>query len=162
MVGIHLGRRAVLTLEDLAEVRHGLLLRKRQTLGASRRRPRAAIEAVQRCGPQPGLSGNTPPLQGVAGIRCFIPILRGGAGRFVRSTRWYVDWSEEAVAEYRRPGKNPARFQNSQFYFQDGIGVPMVASTRLTGALLERRLFDQGSLGFFRERDACSTSCWAS
>lgn len=90
-----------------------------------------------------------PPIDGIAGASHFIPILRGGAAHFVRPTLWYVDWSEEAVSEYRRAGKNPARFQNSQFYFTEGIGVPMVASSRLTAAKLNRRLFDQGIVGVF-------------
>ena len=92
-----------------------------------------------------------PALDGISGTDHFIPILRGGAAQFVRQTRWYVDWSKAAVSEYRRTGKNPARFQNSQFYFREGIGVPMVASARLTAAQLERRLFDQGIVAVFPE-----------
>jgi restriction endonuclease S subunit len=83
-----------------------------------------------------------------------VPILRGGAASFVRPTHWYVDWSIEAVREYRRPGKNPARFQNAQFYFRNGIGVPMVSSGRLTAAILENRLFDQGIVGVFPKDSA--------
>lgn len=89
------------------------------------------------------------PLHGIDGANCFIPILRGGAARFVKQTQWYVNWSRSAVSEYRAPGKNPARFQNSQFYFSEGVGVPMIASTRLTAALLECRLFDQSIVGIF-------------
>lgn len=90
-----------------------------------------------------------PPLDGISGGSHYIPIVRGGAAQFVRPTRWYVDWSKDAVSGYRRPGKNPARFQNSQFYFTEGIGIPMVASSRLTAAPLECRLFDQGIVGVF-------------
>jgi adenine-specific DNA-methyltransferase len=94
-----------------------------------------------------------PPLEGIEGPESFVPILRGGAATFVRPTQWYVDWSVQAVAEYRRAGKNTARFQNSQFYFREGIGVPMVSSARLTAALLEGRLFDQGIVGVFAKDD---------
>lgn len=90
-----------------------------------------------------------PSLNGLTGQQTFVPILRGGAARFKRRTDWYIDWSADAVSEYRRSGKNPARFQNSQFYFREGIGVPMVSSGRLTAALLEGRLFDQGLVGIF-------------
>lgn len=89
------------------------------------------------------------PLRGIAGPCHFIPILRGGAARFVRPTSWYVEWSIDAVSEYTRPGKNPARFQNSSFYFRNGIAVPMVASANLTASLIEGRLFDQGIVGIF-------------
>jgi len=90
-----------------------------------------------------------PTLDGFTGEQHFIPIMRGGAFPYHKPTHWYVDWSRDAVIEYRRKGKNPARFQNSAYYFRDGIGVPMVASTKLTGALLEKRLFDQGIVGVF-------------
>ncbi len=94
-------------------------------------------------------SGCTPSLEGIDGFRHYIPILRGGASPFTKHTKWYVNWSTRAVREYRRPGNNPARFQNSRFYFRCGIGIPMVASSRLTAALLENRLFDQSVVGLF-------------
>ncbi|MEX0727110.1 MAG: class I SAM-dependent methyltransferase [Planctomycetaceae bacterium] len=88
-------------------------------------------------------------LDGFQGEAAFIPIVRGGATPFVKRTSWYVNWHVDAIREYRRNGKNPARFQNSSFYFREGIGVPMVASGRLTAALLENRLFDQSIVGVF-------------
>lgn len=94
-------------------------------------------------------NGCTPPLEGIDGVQHYIPILRGGASPFIKLTKWYVDWSTQAVREYRRPGKNAARFQNSKFYFRHGIGIPMVASSRLTAALLNNRLFDQSIVGLF-------------
>ena len=75
--------------------------------------------------------------------------MRGGAEPYVKPTKWFVDWSVAAISEYARKGSNPARFQNSSFYFREGIGVPMVASGRITGALLENRIFDQGIVGIF-------------
>ena len=94
-------------------------------------------------------SGCTPPLEGIDGTRHYIPILRGGASPFIKRTKWYVNWSTQAVREYRRPGKNPARYQNASFYFRHGIGIPMVASSRLTAAWLNNRLFDQSIVGLF-------------
>src|SRR5271157_672731 len=47
-------------------------------------------------------TGQEPPLDGITDSRCFVPIVRGGAAQFVKPTRFFVDWSREAVAEYRR------------------------------------------------------------
>lgn len=91
----------------------------------------------------------SPPLDGLLGERCFVPIVKGGASPFWKGTAWCVDWSSEAVQQYRARGSNPARFQNATFYFKQGIAVPMVSSTKLTAALLDWRLFDQSIVGVF-------------
>lgn len=146
--------RLPLTLGDVAEVRTGFYS------GNDRRWVCRAHAVVTRAKQYRDVDSslvaslNPPPLAGIDDARCFIPLLRGGAACFLRPTLWYVDWSVKAVTEYTRSGKNPARFQNSQFYFKEGIGVPMVASTRLTGALLDRRLFDQGIVGVFPTDEA--------
>lgn len=87
--------------------------------------------------------------RGLEGERILAPMIRGGAVRWLKPTQWYCDWSCSAVDEYRRGGENPARFQNSEFYFREGIGVPMVAGKRITAALIEHRLFDQSIVGIF-------------
>ena len=148
-VGIPLSKRANTTLGDLADVKTGFYsgndrrwLRK---LNSSVPRSRAYQEV---CADQVAIM--PPPLEGFSGgNRTFIPIMRGGAAPYIKPTHWFVDWSQIAVSEYTRKGKNPARFQNSSFYFRDGIGVPMIVSGRMTGALLECRLFDQGIVGIF-------------
>jgi restriction endonuclease S subunit len=58
-----------------------------------------------------------------------------------------MDWSIEAVKNYKTDRK--ARFQNSRYYFQFGVGVPMVSSSAITAALIENRLFDQSIVGIF-------------
>jgi len=88
-------------------------------------------------------------LGGISRPDCFIPIVKGGAKPYVKPTEWYVDWSVSAVKEYRKPKPNKARFQNSHYYFREGIAVPMVSSKRVTAALLEGRLFDQSIVGIF-------------
>ena len=88
-------------------------------------------------------------LAGLSGPDFFIPIVKGGARSYVKPTEWYVDWSIGAVDEYRKPRPNKARFQNSRYYFREGIAVPMVSSKRVTAALLEKRLFDQSIVGVF-------------
>jgi hypothetical protein len=77
----------------------------------------------------------------------YIPILKGGNGMFSKGTEWFVKWDIETVNFYHKDKK--ARFQNSQYYFRDGIGVPMVKSSKLHAFLIERRLFDQSIVGIF-------------
>lgn len=151
--GLSANGRHQLCLGEVAEVRTGFYS------GNDRRWVRRAHAAVTRAKPYRDVDValisrlKHPPLAGIDDAPCFIPLLRGGVARFLRPTLWYVDWSVNAVTEYTRAGKNPARFQNAQFYFREGIGVPMVASTRLTAALLEQRLFDQGIVGIFPKDD---------
>lgn len=149
--------RGFISLGEIAEVRTGFYS------GNDRRwRRRASVEVprskdfrdVERDRIYP-LSDGAPDLLGIQDRRCFVEMMRGGASPYVKETQWYVDWSAEAVREYRRSGNNPARFQNSAFYFREGIGVPMVASRKLTAALIAGRLIDQSIVGVFphdRER----------
>ncbi len=146
--GISLNERASTTLGECAEIRTGFYS------GNDRRWVRKQHDSVPRSKAyqrveEDNVATITPALYGIDGPRCFIPIVKGGAVPFIKPTSWFVDWSCDAIAAYTRKGKNPARFQNSGFYFRDGVGVPMVASGRITGALLENRLFDQGIVGIF-------------
>ncbi len=86
-------------------------------------------------------------LKGIEGTKCFIPILKGGNVRYYKPEMWYMDWGVEAVRNYKTSKK--ARFQNSQYYFKYGVGVPMVSASRITAALIENRLFDQSIVGIF-------------
>ena len=76
-----------------------------------------------------------------------IPIVKGGNIEYIKSNNWFMDWSIQAISEYKQSKKS--RFQNSDFYFKDGIGIPMIRSSKLTGALIEGRLFDQSIVGVF-------------
>lgn len=84
---------------------------------------------------------------GLQGKRHIIPILKGARSLYHKPTEWYIDWSTRAVAHYKSAPK--ARFQNARFYFLEGIGVPMVRSSRLSAFLLNCRLFDQSIVGVF-------------
>lgn len=137
--GFVLQSRATETLGDIAEVRTGFYSgNDRRWL----RRMNAFVprsKGYQDIDPEEvfiSSNGSRPALEGIDDSRHFIPVMRGGAAALVKPTRWYVNWNTQAVQEFRRRGKNPARFQNSRFYFQQGIGVPMVASARLTAALI--------------------------
>lgn len=77
----------------------------------------------------------------------WVPIVKGGSFRFRQPDIWAINWSKTAVAHYKRDTK--ARFQNSQFYFRQGIGVPMVTSSRVNAFLLDRRVFDQSVVAVF-------------
>lgn len=89
-----------------------------------------------------------PPLDGIENNRSWVPIVKGGNSRFHKPSDWFMDWSPEAIHDYKVTNKKRARFQNSQYYFKDGIAVPMVAS-KLTAALIQGRLFDQSIVGIF-------------
>ncbi len=86
-------------------------------------------------------------ISGIEGSQHFIPIVKGGGIKYLKPDHWYMDWSVEVVGHYKRDKK--ARFQNPQYYFRHGIGVPMVSSTRVTAALIEEKLFDQSIVGIF-------------
>jgi len=86
-------------------------------------------------------------LDGLTGKKKYIPVIKGGNGAFFRETDWFALWDQETVNFYRTDKR--ARFQNSKFYFREGIGVPMVKSSKLKAFLLEKRLFDQSIVGIF-------------
>lgn len=86
-------------------------------------------------------------LDGLYNEKKFIPILKGGNGIFTKDTEWFVKWDKDTVAFYKK--NSAARFQNSHYYFNNGIGVPMVKSNQVHAFSLENRLFDQSIVGIF-------------
>ena len=84
---------------------------------------------------------------GIATTTCLVPVVKGGNIEFVKPNHWFMDWSTKAIKEYKSSKK--CRFQNSDYYFKNGIGIPMIRSSKLTGALIEGRLFDQSIVGVF-------------
>ena len=91
--------------------------------------------------------GDIPPMDGITEPECFIPIVKGGGVRFIKPDLWFIDWSTKAVTHYKSDKKS--RFQNTQFYFNTGIAIPMVSSSNVTATLLEKRIFDQSIVGVF-------------
>jgi phospholipid N-methyltransferase len=77
----------------------------------------------------------------------YIPIIKGGNTRYIKDNKWYINWSKEAVSYYKINRKS--RFQNSQFYFKEGIAVPMVSSNCVTASIINNRIFDQSIVGIF-------------
>jgi adenine-specific DNA-methyltransferase len=89
-----------------------------------------------------------PDLSGYTASQCFIPVLKGGGHHYLKPLLWCMNWSKEAVKAYKTSPK--ARFQNSQFYFRQGIGFPMVSSGKATASLIQAGwLFDQSVVGIF-------------
>jgi hypothetical protein len=90
-------------------------------------------------------------LDGLSGERKYVPIVKGGNTRYCKPNHWFMEWSKERVQFYKNDSK--ARFQNSSYYFKQGIAVPMVSSSSITGALIEYRLFDQSIVGVFPKEE---------
>lgn len=89
--------------------------------------------------------------KGIAGQAYFVPIVKGGNKQYIKTNEWFMNWSESAIREYQASKK--CRFQNSSFYFKkNGIGIPMIRSSKLTAALISGRLFDQSIVGVFPYR----------
>jgi len=145
---------AKLTIGDIADVVTGFYSgNDRQWLRPAHADVRGAkhyrLIAESLIFPEWSALSNEERLNGLNGTKCFVPIVKGGSIPYAKATEWYVDWSQKAISEYTQPGPNKARFQNTKYYFREGIGLPMVSSTRVTAALLEKRLFDQSIVGIF-------------
>lgn len=86
-------------------------------------------------------------LDGLSGKKKYIPFLKSANSSFLKQTEWFVRWDNDTVHDYKN--NKISRFQNSRFYFQEGIGVPMIKSAKTHAILLEKRLFDQSIVGIF-------------
>jgi phospholipid N-methyltransferase len=80
----------------------------------------------------------------------YIPIIKGGNTKYIKNNNWYINWSKDAVFYYKTNRKS--RFQNSQFYFKQGIAVPMVSSNCVTASIINNRIFDQSIVGIFPKK----------
>lgn len=91
-------------------------------------------------------------INGIKSDSHWVPIVKGGRYKYVQQNIFVIDWSPEAIQHYKLDKK--ARFQNSQYYFKNGLGVPMVSSTKgITACLLNNRIFDQSVVGIFPKDD---------
>ena len=77
----------------------------------------------------------------------YIPIYMGGKAVINKPIEKCVNWSPEDIFKFKTDGK--ARFQNSGYYFREGIGVPMVKSKILKAFRIDQQLFDQSVVGIF-------------
>lgn len=88
---------------------------------------------------------------GVDGSEHYVPLIRGGHRDAFEPPYSAIDWRPGALHYYRDDKK--ARFQNSVFYFRSGISVPMVATKRISAALMDGAVFDQGVVGIFPNKE---------
>lgn len=79
----------------------------------------------------------------------YIPIVKGSLKKPYISlpNEWFIDWSTEAIRHYNTDKK--ARFQNSSYYFENGIAIPMLKNKIIKAAIMEGQVFDQGIVGIF-------------
>ncbi|WP_175620617.1 Eco57I restriction-modification methylase domain-containing protein [Chryseobacterium schmidteae] len=91
-------------------------------------------------------------LNGIENEQYFLPIVKGGNIKYIKSENWFMDWSKKAVQYYKTDKK--ARFQNPKYYFRFGIGVPMISSSNITASLIENKLFDQSIVGVFPQDES--------
>lgn len=79
----------------------------------------------------------------------YIPYIKSSSkDKYVRNkVEWYVRWDSDTVKFYNNDKK--ARFQNSNFYFKDGIAIPMVKSSVINATLMKNNVFDQSIVGIF-------------
>ncbi len=85
--------------------------------------------------------------KGLSNGKCYVPIVKGGNTKYWKNDVWFMSWTKDNVAHYIADKK--ARYQNSNYYFKKGIGVPMISSSSITAALIKNRLFDQSIVGIF-------------
>lgn len=77
----------------------------------------------------------------------FIPIVKGGNQKYLKPSVWFMHWTKSKVDFYKKDKKS--RFQNSEYYFKNGLAVPMISSSSITASLIENRLIDQSIVGVY-------------
>jgi tRNA1(Val) A37 N6-methylase TrmN6 len=87
--------------------------------------------------------------QGIDTDEGYIPYIKSSSKqRYLREKdEWFVRWDIPTISFYNTDKK--ARFQNTAFYFNTGIGIPMVKSSTIRAFLMENRVFDQSIVGIF-------------
>lgn len=86
-------------------------------------------------------------LDGIDGPSCYIPVVKGNSKGYLRKDEWFLNWSKEAIQHYKTDKK--ARFQNSQYYFREGIALPMVKASKVSASIIDKKVFDQSIVGVF-------------
>lgn len=87
---------------------------------------------------------------GLDGKFLYVPFIRGGHKKFAEKTAWAILWDKKTVQFYKNNKKS--RFQNSSYYFRDGIAVPKIISKQLSASLMDNSVFDQGVVGVFPKK----------
>lgn len=77
----------------------------------------------------------------------YIPILKGVSKSYLNEYNYFIKWDKKTITEYKNNKKT--RFQNSKYYFNKGIGVPMVKSKKIKATAFNNVIFDQSIVGIF-------------
>ena len=77
----------------------------------------------------------------------YIPIYMGGKAIVEKKIEKCINWSPADISKFK--SDNKARFQNSSYYFREGVGIPMVKSKKLKAFKIDKQLFDQSIVGIF-------------
>ena len=77
----------------------------------------------------------------------FVPLMKGGSGRYYKSPIWFIDWSQDSL-KYMLTNKK-ARVQNAGYYFRKGICMSLINSNRQQARIMEEVIFDQSDNGYF-------------
>ena len=77
----------------------------------------------------------------------FVPLMKGGSGRYYKKPIWFIDWSQESL-KYMLNNKK-ARVQNAEYYFRKGICMSLINSNRQQARIMEEVIFDQSDNGYF-------------
>jgi hypothetical protein len=85
--------------------------------------------------------------EGIQSGPIYVPLVRGGHRKPWEEPTSAIRWDSAAIKHYKTDKK--ARFQNAQFYFREGLAVPMVTSGRLSASYMKNCVFDQGVVGVF-------------
>lgn len=91
---------------------------------------------------------------GIQGVEeGYIKYLKGSSKKtFVKDDNdWVIRWDSKTIEFYKNNKKS--RFQNSEYYFNKGISVPMVKSKKIKATLIAGDLFDQSIVGVFPKEE---------
>lgn len=79
----------------------------------------------------------------------YVPIVKGSSNqKYVRKNNpWLIRWTKKDISYYLNNKKS--RFQNSSYYFQHGIALPMVKSSVVKATEMDNMVFDQSIVGIF-------------
>lgn len=88
-------------------------------------------------------------IEGISNGKEYVPLVKGSSETKYRRVQnpWLIKWSKEDILHYNNDKK--ARFQNSQYYFNHGIAVPMVKSKVIRATEMNGMVFDQSIVGVF-------------
>jgi len=112
---------------------------------------RAGYETVNEDETVKGILTNDEKKKGISNAPFFVPLMKGGSGRYYKKPIWFIDWSKKSL---RYMLNNPkARVQNSEYYFKKGICMSLINSNRQQARIMKEVIFDQSDNGYFPKNE---------